>query len=296
MKKQTTLFFYFLSTYVILQFAWWGYHLIELSRLASSTGEGGTRRMFMILGEGMVFFLILILGIWKLRSSIKKELRISRNQNNFLLSVTHELKTPIASSKLYLQTLQKHSLDPEKHDEILRKALQENQRLEKMIDNILNASRLESRKLVLHTEKLDASAFVTSIVERYRKYAPEAQFETAIPEDIQTQADPFILETILNNLIENALKYAGTAGPICVEMVKDQHLHILVKDQGPGIPAQHQKDIFKKFYRLGNEDTRTQKGSGLGLFIAAEFSRLHKGQIKYHANQPKGAIFELILQ
>lgn len=295
MKKQTTLFFYFLSVYVILQFAWWGYHLIELSEYAAEEHGTGSRRMFMIIGEGMVFFLILIVGIWKLRASIKKELRLSRNQNNFLLSVTHELKTPIASTKLYLQTLQKHAVDVEKREELLSKALQENERLERMIDNILNATRLESRKLILHKESVDLSAFVRSIAERYGRHTPTARFETNIEEAITADIDPFIIETILNNLIENAIKYAGNEGPIAISLVRDANIRISVSDQGPGIPVAHQKSIFKKFFRIGNEDTRTQKGSGLGLFIAAEFSRLHKGEIKYHDNAPRGAIFELIL-
>lgn len=293
--KRTSILFYLLSFYVLLQFLWWGFHLTQLTQLVSEQSGKGNQRIFMIIGEGMVFLLILILGIWKMKSSIKKEFQLTQNQTNFLLSVTHELKTPIASNKLYLQTILKRELDPEKRKELIEKALNENIRLEKMIDNILNATRLENRKLILHKEEVNISGFLTSIVDRFQKTNPEIGFKIAISSEISKSIDPFIFETIINNLIENAIKYAGKEGPITVELIQNSTTQIRIKDLGPGVDAEAQKNIFKKFYRAGNEETRNQKGSGLGLFIAAEFSRLHGGQLKYSNNQPTGAIFELIL-
>ena len=293
--KNTTVLFYLLSVYVLLQFAWWGFHLIQLTEFAYAQTGNGTKRIFMIVGEGMVFLLILIFGIWKIRASVKKELQLSHNQNNFLLSVTHELKTPIASNKLYLQTILKRELDTEKRNDLISKALSENLRLEKMIDNILNASRLENRMLVVHKEDVELSIYLTSLVERFRKSFPEATLIAKIQENVMAQIDPFIFETIVNNLIENALKYSHSDGPITVQLIQQEKLHIRIIDCGPGVAIQEQKDIFKKFYRAGNEEIRSQKGTGLGLFIAVEFTRLHSGQLKYSANQPKGSIFELIL-
>ena len=293
--KKTSILFYLLSFYVLLQFAWWGFHLIQLTEFAYAETGNGTKRIFMIVGEGMVFLLILIFGIWKIRSSVKKELQLSHNQNNFLLSVTHELKTPIASNKLYLQTILKRELDTEKRNDLIGKALSENLRLEKMIDNILNASRLENRMLVVHKEDVELSIYLTSLVERFRKSFPEATLIAKIQENVMAQIDPFIFETIVNNLIENALKYSHSDGPITVQLIQQEKLHIRIIDCGPGVAIQEQKDIFKKFYRAGNEEIRSQKGTGLGLFIAVEFTRLHSGQLKYSANQPKGSIFELIL-
>lgn len=293
--KRTSILFYLLSFYVLLQFLWWGFHLTQLTQIVSEQSGKGNQRIFMIIGEGMVFLLILIFGIWKMKSSIKKELQLTQNQTNFLLSVTHELKTPIASNKLYLQTILKRELDAEKRKELIEKALNENIRLEKMIDNILNATRLENRKLILHKEEVTVSDFLTSIVDRFQKNNPEIVFKTVISSEVSKSIDPFIFETIINNLIENAIKYAGKEGPITIELIKNSTTHIRVKDLGPGVDVEAQKNIFKKFYRAGNEEIRSQKGSGLGLFIAAEFSRLHGGQLKYLDNQPKGAIFELIL-
>src|SRR5690606_33191677 len=112
--------------------------------------------------------------------------------------------------KVYLQTLQKGYFDEDKKAELITKALQENQRLEKIIDNILNASRLVNRKLILHKEQTDISAFTMSIVDRYRKIHPNRSIEVMIPAQMEYDIDPFIYETIVNNLIENALKYGGT--------------------------------------------------------------------------------------
>ena len=104
MNKRTALIFYFLSAYVVVQFLWWGFHLIELTSLAGSNSVMISKRTSMIIGEGSIFLLILFVGIWQIRLSIKREMRLAEGQRNFLLSVTHELKTPLAANKLYIQT------------------------------------------------------------------------------------------------------------------------------------------------------------------------------------------------
>jgi signal transduction histidine kinase len=295
MKKNTSIFFYVLSLYVIVQFIWWGFHILDLTNQLSGDTLVGNRRMIMIIGEGVVFLIILVFGIFRIRRSIRKELEFSRNQNNFLLSITHELKTPIASTKLYLQTLQKRTIDEQKREDILIKTLQQNEQLERLIDNILNASRLENKRLILHKEDTNVSAFLNSIFDRYSRQYPHIPFVNEIQQNVLAEIDPFIFETVTNNLIENAIKYAGNDGPITVELKKSERLIVRIKDNGSGVPQAERKDIFKKFYRIGNEETRIQKGSGLGLFIAKELTHLHKGQIRYYDNQPKGSVFELMI-
>jgi K+-sensing histidine kinase KdpD len=113
-------------------------------------------------------------------------------------------------------------------------------------------------------------------------------------ETIHIEADLFMTKTILINLIENALKYAGTSQKLTLFLHKDNlNSKFGVKDLGPGISKEAQSDIFKKFVRLENEETRSQKGTGLGLFIAAEFTKLIGGKLQYIENQPNGAIFEI---
>ena len=167
MNKRTAIIFYILSIYVIIQFIWWGYHLIELTQELVKKDELISKRVTMIMGEGTVFLVILFLGIWQIRRSIYKELKLSERQNNFLLSVTHELKTPLAANKLYIQTISKRELSKDQQNDLLRKAIDENRRLENMIDNILNASRLENNALSIEKEKFYLNTLVKEIIKRF---------------------------------------------------------------------------------------------------------------------------------
>ena len=292
MKKQTTVIFYFLSAYILLQFIWWGFHLIQLSQNTANTDEQVNRRVLMILGEGSVFILILLLGLYKIRSAIKKEFELSGRQSNFLLSITHELKTPIASSKLLLQTLLKRELIQEKRNELITKTLNENERLENLIDNILNASRVENNALQAVKTEINLAELSIKIINRLslKSVSSEIQANTIVKGDV------FMLETIIENLIENAVKYSGTNPCITLYSFQNEKEIVFgVKDQGPGIPLTERENIFTKFYRIGNEETRSAKGSGLGLFIVSEFVRLNGGSIQYKENLPKGAAFEVTL-
>ncbi len=297
MKRQTIIIFYVLGLYALIQFAWWGYHLIELTEELKREPTEITKRVVMIIGEGLVFFLILLLGLWRIRVSFRKELLLSQRQTNFLLSVTHELKTPLAATKLYLQTLQKHDLNESKREELLRKAVIENGRLEMLIDNILNASRLENNALQAIKTDVNLTTTFDQFITRFKKRNPGVLIQNECETDVHASVDLFFIETIFNNLLENALKYAGSDLPIVVGMKKKspQQIHFWIKDQGPGIPKEERDYLFHKFYRIGNEETRKQKGSGLGLFIVAELIKAHGGSITFQENEPHGAIFHVTL-
>lgn len=294
MKRQTAVIFYVLAFYVALQFAWWGYHLIELTQEVAGTDNIVTHKVIMITGEGLVFFLILSLGLWRIRSAIKRDQQLTIRQSNFLLSVTHELKTPLASTKLYLQTLMKRDFPIEKRNELLQKALHENQRLEEIVEAILTASRIENGTMVAHKEWISLNDLMTELALNYNNRLEKEWIVLEFDETIHIEADVFMTKTILINLIENALKYVGSTEKLTLFIHKDnQNSKFGVKDLGPGISKEAQADIFKKFVRLENEETRSQKGTGLGLFIAAEFTKLIGGKLQYIENQPRGAIFEI---
>ena len=297
MKKKNAVFFYVLGAYVVLQFIWWGFHLIELTKELDSQQSIVSNRVFMIMSEGFVFFTILLLGLWKVRTSIKKELKYSVRQNNFLLSVTHELKTPLAANKLYLQTILKRELSPDKKKELIEKAISENLRLEGMVDNILNASRIENDAVHFHKEKIDLTLLLSEIANRFNKILSKEVIEIDLEPEITIDGDRFMIETSVNNLLENAIKYAGIENSIYLYLkeTEDDEIIFGVKDQGIGVPLEYQKEIFEKFVRNENEETRSQKGTGLGLFITAEFIKIHGGTISYRDNSPKGANFEIIL-
>lgn len=292
MKRQTAIFFYVLSAYVVLQFAWWGYHLIELSSEIAKN-EDQPDRLIMIIGEGSVFFLILLLGIWKIRSSIQKDIRLTERQSNFLLSVTHELKTPLASNKLYLQTLLKRtSLDREKQEELMHSAIKENVRLESMIENILTATRLENHVLKLQKEHTNLSNF---LIEKAKKWSQERRsLSFEIEENIEADIDSFVIETVLINLLENAHKYAGPDAEITVYLHREKQSIVWgVKDNGQGIPEKFATSIFQKFVRIGNEETRMEKGTGLGLYIVKQLVLSHGDTITFEPNKPRGSIFKI---
>ncbi len=292
MKRQTAIFFYVLSAYVVLQFVWWGYHLIELSNEIADQ-ENQPDRILMIIGEGSVFFLILLLGLWKIRSSIQKDIKLSQRQSNFLLSVTHELKTPLASNKLYLQTLLKRTnLDREKQEELLDQAIKENKRLESMIENILTATRLENHRLKLQFETINLSEFIEQVSNNWASQRRPLTFE--IEEKIESRVDAFVIETVLLNLLDNAQKYAGIDSTITVYLKQENNKIIWgVKDTGQGVPEKFKSTIFEKFVRVGNEETRLEKGTGLGLYIVKQLIDAHGDTIQYERNSPSGANFKI---
>ncbi len=295
MKGRTAIIFYILSVYVVVQFIWWGYHLIELTNELNKESELIAKRVTMIIGEGAVFLLLLLVGIWQIRRSIRKELALSDRQKNFLLSVTHELKTPLAANKLYLQTIEKRDLNEEQRNELLAKAIEENVRLERMIDNILNASRLENNVLTPDKEEFDLEQMISGIKNRFEAVWKSSRIEVHCEKGLQITTDRFMLETIISNLVENALKYGGDK-PVEIYARRENNRYVLgVKDQGKGIDKQFKADVFKKFYRIGNEETRTQKGTGLGLYIVNQLVRMLNGNIQCRDNEPMGSDFQITL-
>lgn len=292
-KKPTSVFVYLLGAYVIVQFIWWGYHLIDLTRTSEMADKQITKRVFMIVGEGSVFLLLLLFGLYKIMTSIKKEVNMARQQQNFMLSVTHELKTPIAANKLYLQTLLKHSLTEEKRAELIQKAIDETNRLELLVEQILTASRLEQEQMVLQKESVEVESFFTELIAVQQK-------RLNIPIHLQFEktglliTDKLVLATICNNLIENAWKYGATEKGIQITVGgTETHCVILVRDFGKGIPTKHEKAIFKKFIRLENEETRSTKGTGLGLYIAYQFTKALNGKLQLLKTEVPGACFEI---
>ena len=291
MMVRSKILIYLLAFYVLLQFVWWGYQILDLGALADQTQEDTSRRVIMIIGEGGVFILILMAGFWKIQQSIAKEIQLSQRQNNFMLSITHELKTPLTSTQLALQTLKKRNLNTEVRENLIAKALNANQRLSSLIDNIINASRLESNDFTPRREIFPLNTFLQGKTEELKIIYEQASIALICEVDI-INADAYMLETIFNNLLENAIKYSDENPKIeIIVKNKGQMTEITIADQGVGISTQEKTQIFKKFYRVGNEITRSQKGSGLGLFITSEFVQLHKGRIKCENNNPKGTKF-----
>lgn len=293
-RKPTTAFVYVLGAYVLVQFVWWGYHLIDLTRASAKDPDVVSGRVLMIVGEGSVFLLLLLFGLWRIKASIRKEINIARQQNNFMLSVTHELKTPLAATKLYLQTLLKHQqLPEEKKQEVLNKAIEESNRLEGLVEQILTASRLEQQSIDLNRTKFELNEAVSELIQiQQNRQNIQIAFQAA--QEIHVHTDRFLLQTAINNLLENAIKFTDSAKGVSVKIsVHELYISIRIKDFGKGISVEDQRLLFRKFSRLGNEETRTTKGTGLGLYIAFQSSKAIGGIVKLINPGEAGAEFEI---
>jgi len=255
-------------------------------------------RKGMVIGEGMIFILIFILGIIRLKRHLEKERYYSQQQNNFLLSVTHELKSPLASVKLYLQTILKRDLDREQQKNFLSNSLKDIERLDYLVENVLLATKLENRSFNLPKENFDFSALVEDVSERLQKNSCTTEMIRAeIEPNITLNADKFAITNVVNNLIENAIKYSPPCATVEVKLTqKGNDLVFTVADHGQGIADDEKRLIFNKFYRVGNESTRKTKGTGLGLYIVKTVLQKHNATIKVKDNTPSGSIFEVIFE
>lgn len=249
------------------------------------------RRKVMILGEGLVFGLTLAIGMYLISRAYGKEIEAARRQKNFLLSITHELKSPLSSINLILETLRKRSLPQETIADLVGDGLKESFRLEGLFDKILQATRLQSRHNY-YFEEADITEIVQSIVDKYHLRDQKIEFEGDNTGKIISSVDIEAISIAIHNLIENAIKYSSEDGriEICVKQ-EDQRITLSVADNGIGIPHNEKKHIFDQFYRVGSEDTRKTKGTGLGLYIVKGIVDAHDGKITIEDNTPKGSKF-----
>ncbi len=324
-KKSRPLFwFYILLVYVFLQFSWWTYLMFqlnsenirlktELNLLKGETPEdiianGNTlnaklhKRWLMISSEGAVFVFLLLLGGYQIRKTLKKETALAQQQKNFLLSVTHELKSPLASTKLQLQTLQKHELDRNKQKEILSNAISDTDRLNNLVENILLAAKIENSVFILNKEEYNLSEYIKEGMQQtINSFQYSQKVVLNIEPNIRMKIDRTTFPSIILNLFENAVKYSDGNSTITIGLKssfakasEDKKIILSVADQGVGISTEDKTSIFEKFYRVGNEDTRKTKGTGLGLYIVNYLVEQHNGVITVKDNTPKGTVFEVV--
>jgi len=286
--RKALFLFYFLVFYAITQLLWWGFILVKFE----------PDRKGMIIGEGLIFLLIFIWGALKLKKHVKREHEISQQQQNFLLAITHELKSPLASVKLYIQTILKRDLDREQQKVFLGNSLKDIERLDDLVENILLTTKLENRAYQLPKEAFNVTELVEQIVDRLQKNACKSQvIKPELDGDIELKADKFAISNVITNLIENAVKYSPPCATVYVKLKKQgNNLLFSVTDHGEGIPDDEKKLIFNKFYRVGSEATRKTKGTGLGLYIVKTVLQKHNATIKVKDNTPTGSIFEVIFE
>jgi len=317
MKFNTRALIFILFMYIIAQFLWWEILMVrqlneiteerkkvlaltisnqeELQKQMNELERRKRNKTYMLAGEGTIFLLLLLVGVNQVRKANKKEQDLFLQKNNFLLSVTHELKTPLATMKLQLQTLEKRQLEPAKQQELLHSAIKENNRLNALIDNILLASGMQHQtfslscspeNLVELTEFVMNTHFKTEVEKGFIKLKSEKNEMVII--------DKTAFHSVLVNLIDNAIKYSAEEIKVEIEIRRDGNRVLLkIADKGIGISPTDKEKIFDRFYRAGNEETRKTKGTGLGLFIVKYLVEQHNAKITVTDNKPRGTIFQI---
>lgn len=308
-----TIGYWFLLLYMVAALVWWFVALdkqntdianIKLAELdkndteyiakANKIYEGKQRKTTQYLGEGITFFALIVVGAVLVYNATRKQIKLSTQQQNFMMAVTHELKTPIAITQLNLETLQKHKLEEVKQQKLITNTLKEANRLNSLCNNILLAAQLDggvynSSKLQINFSDLVKGCFTT-----YNNHYPNGKIVTQIEENIFVLGEVLLLQMLVNNLIDNAIKYSSKEETILITVNTIQNEVVLkVIDNGVGISNIEKNKVFEKFYRSGSEETRTTKGTGLGLYLCKKIVDQHNAKILVTDNKPKGSVFTI---
>ncbi len=247
---------------------------------------------YMIYGEGAIFMFSLGIGIWLMNRGFVKEIKIAQIQKNFLLSITHELKSPLAGIKLIFETIRKHNLDRDKMHMLTTNGLNDTDRLNELVDNILLAARIEGTYQPVF-KPVDLKIIIETAIQEQISRHPQVFVQHNCPSNIIIELDQHGMITVVNNLIDNAIKYADKDPIININLfdTESSKIKIEIKDNGIGIRPEEVPFIFEKFYRVGSEETRKTKGTGLGLYIVKGIIRAHNGTIRVENNIGGGSVF-----
>ncbi len=304
-RRASQFLFWLLAAYILFQFFWWAFHIVQLhgeirqlelvlrGHEADVINSTYLKKVWMIIGEGLVFVSLLLFGLWRMGVYLRKEATLARQERNFMLSITHELKTPVATLRLFLETLRsRKQLTEDQKEKILNDALGETHRLDKLVENILLSTRFENQTDA-NKQIVDLSGLLREVSAKlHRSIGEKHRLNASIDDGIKVGGDPDLLESLVTNLYDNAVKYSPENSLITVALRRAGGQAILsVADEGGGIPEEEQKKIFKKFYRVGNEETRRSKGTGIGLYIVSQIALIHQGEVNVSSSAGQGARF-----
>jgi signal transduction histidine kinase len=309
--KLVSLIYWVFLTYMIAAFIWWYVSLEKqnneiaaikfqsiqindpsLKAKTHAIQDFQLRKTKQFIGEGLTILVLFLLGAIYVYRSLKKQLRYADQQQNFMMAVTHELKTPIAISHLNIETLLKRDLDSSQQLKLLEATLKETKRLDSLSTNILLTAQLDMGQYEANKQLVNVSELLRQNIKSFQERYPSRICNTMVEDAMEIQGEPLLIQLLINNLIDNANKYAPVTEPIYIHLQSHQNMiQLIVKDQGPGIAAMDRNKVFEKFYRVGAESTRTTKGSGLGLYLCKRIAEFHNATIQLNANKPTGSIF-----
>lgn len=320
MKRYTRILAIFTAVYIVLALFWWSIllfqknealfqanlQILELMEPAGNMSNSSgldrdhliktyERQRLMVLGESLFILGSVMIGIWLIFRSYVREQHIVRQRRNFLLSITHELKTPLTAMRLAFETIQKRKLSTEQIAKLTTSSIQEADRLTETVNNLLLTARVD-KKYVPRPEARTLVQVRESWESKCQHHWPnrEIRFQFSGADHTPILADWSGIDIIFRNLTENAIKYSAPEKPvdISLEIVENQ-MELIVTDLGSGIHPNERNRIFDMFYRIGNEDTRDGQGTGLGLYLVREIVKQNNGRIQLKDNVPGGSRFSI---
>ncbi|MEO6220222.1 MAG: ATP-binding protein [Ginsengibacter sp.] len=314
-KRLRTIYilYWFLLTYIIAALVFWFIALNRQNRELSryrldmidlndeshdlkerKVEDSKNRKTTQYLGEGITFFLLIVAGAVFVFRAINRQLYQSQQQQNFMMAITHELKTPIAVTKLNLETLQKRLLNTEQQQKLISTTIQEADRLNALCNNMLLTSQIDAGGHKLIKEKVNLAALVKACTHDFIIRYPNRKIETDIKEEAFILGDIILLQLALNNLLDNAIKYSRKEDIVLLKIYNEKHfVKLIISDEGPGILPVDKGKIYEKYYRGANRHT---KGTGLGLYLTKKIVEQHNGSINVTDNLPHGSIFQIYFQ
>jgi len=252
---------------------------------------------WLILTEGIILLVAILIGVYVIFLYWRRQAALNRAQQHFINQVTHELKSPLASIQLHLETIQMRQPTPEQLEKFVSRMQGDSERLNSLINNLLTANKIEHRGARLNLQRGDLSQMVESYLQRERdKFPEEGSLSWSIEPGLIARFEADSLETALRNLLENSILYTDQPPQVTIELRKDGEMaHLRFSDRGRGISNRYQRKVFRIFYRIRHSG-KTIRGSGLGLFIVRNVIRLHGGKVWVESpGNSHGCTFHLMI-
>jgi signal transduction histidine kinase len=256
------------------------------------------RRILMMVSEGSFFAVLLMVIVALQWRTLRREAELERQHRNFLSAVTHELKSPLAAVRLSLETVLSGRAEGDSSERFLGHAMADANRLEGLVQKVLETTRYGHGGRPLELERVCVSDVVTETVGNFARSAEArgAHLEREIEGGIWAELDPEAFAIVISNLLENAVKYGGVEPRVGVRFwIEDGNAVLEATDNGPGIAADDVPFVFQRFYRSGDEMSRTTRGTGLGLYLVRQIVDAHRGTVEVRSTGPQGTTFRVTL-
>ncbi len=303
--------FYHILIFVVAQLAWlsllglWIYWYVSNYLIFSEVGDkispqiiSEGRNVFTLVG-GLILLVALSVAMFLLFHRLNTQFNLTHLYDNFIASVTHELKSPLASIQLFLETMQSHKLSGSKQKEFIASMLMDADRLNKLINAILEIPRLERKKIAHHFEVHSIDSLIHELVKESIVQFNLLEESVHIHGSVSCRCvvDRDALKIVIDNLLDNAIKYSVDPVRISMSLTESSKMFIIeFMDEGIGISPKNQKMVFNKFFRIYNQDIPSVKGTGLGLYWVQQIIRYHGGKIQVSSKgENKGSIFRVEL-